>query len=203
MLSRTEFQRLLRATLFPVLRSHDFKCRGTGGVRVVNNRIDAINVQGNRYGGSYCVELGVHYTFLPDAVGRPVSDATKMDAYDCEFRRRLSDPGKDDCWWSYGYSEAEGARQIADMAGLFEREGLPFFEKFGLETIANWMTPQRIETNDLPEIDIPTAVRTALILAKIMKHFGKDDLRRQYASAGIRIFGPPGPLLAELEELAC
>jgi hypothetical protein len=93
-------------------------------------------------------------------------------------------------------------RQIGQMVDLLQTQGFAFFEWFTLSNILDRVTPQQIESEGCITCPRITGPRAALVLARIMKHLGKNDLRRQYAAVGIRTLGRGTALLPELEELA-
>jgi hypothetical protein len=91
-----EFREQLKRKLAPLLRGHGFSGSGVNFRRHVGDVIQVLNIQGSRYGGSCCVNLAVHLTFLPTVLGDP-PDAKKITESLCEFRKRLAPDGEFDC----------------------------------------------------------------------------------------------------------
>jgi hypothetical protein len=90
-----------------------FKGSGTTYRRTPADRIDVFNVQGSRFGGQSCVNVAVHFSFLPSAGGGHVADREKLKEYECAFRGRLHEAGETDHWWTYGASDRETKASIA------------------------------------------------------------------------------------------
>ena len=123
------FKVLLKDGFVPVLRQYGFQGSGFSFRRIMPDHfIHALSLQGNRYGGSCCVELGIHVDFLSNIIGKIIKPQ-KTTPYDCIIRRRLSLDG-DDYWWGYGESDQDAIKNITDLEEVFIQVGLPFFEEF-------------------------------------------------------------------------
>ena len=93
------FYKQLREDFYPNLRECGFKGSGQHFRRVNGDVIHAINIQNNKYGGSCCLNLGIHLSFLPIAWPKDqMPDLGKIKEIDCIFRRRLAPTGKSDFW---------------------------------------------------------------------------------------------------------
>jgi hypothetical protein len=127
------FSELLRRDFVPLLRFHRFEPCGAVFRRVSGERIDIVSLQGSRSGRSCCVNLGVHYTFLP-AWGRAEGARRAGDIgfrqHDCAFRERLREAGESDRWWSYGPDDATAEASAASLVATYERRAHLFFESF-------------------------------------------------------------------------
>ena len=86
------FRERLKIKLAPLLRGHGFSGSGVNFRRHVGDVIQVLNIQGSRYGGSCCVNLAVHLTFLPTVLG-DAPDPKKITESLCEFRKRLAPDG--------------------------------------------------------------------------------------------------------------
>jgi hypothetical protein len=203
MTARERFHRLLRQEFFPLLRAAGFRGKGTTFTRQVGPRLDVVNVQGSVYGGQCCVNLGVHFTFLPTPVGGLVTDPTRLRDYDCEFHDRLHGAREGDFWWSYGGSDAEARRQVRHLVRLFERRGHAFFARFEpFPAVFEAITPEQVEAGDLAGYPVPEpTLWVALTLARIMRHLGRTRRARQFAAVGLRHVGDIEEVRAELEQL--
>jgi hypothetical protein len=96
------FHQLLQRDFLPILRAEGFKGSGTTFRRIKGDLIHVVNIQGSRYGGQCCVNLAVHFSFLPTAGGQLVTDPKKVKEYECVFRDRLHEAQESDHWWTYG-----------------------------------------------------------------------------------------------------
>jgi hypothetical protein len=90
---------ILKTEFAPKLRKLEFIGSGQNFRRVRGQIINVINVQGNKYGGSCAVNLGLHLTFLQVCWSSALPDVHKVKETDCEFRTRLAPGGKSDYWW--------------------------------------------------------------------------------------------------------
>src|SRR5262249_12249797 len=120
------FHQLLKCGLSPLLRAEGFKGTGATFRRMKGERIDIVNIQGSRYGGECCVNVAVHFSFLPTA-GGSVPDLKKLKEYECAFRDRLHESGESDHWWTYGASEAEAETSVASLIDMYKRRAVLFF----------------------------------------------------------------------------
>jgi hypothetical protein len=127
------FSELLRRDFVPLVRAQGFEACGGVFRRAKGERIDIVSLQGSRRGRRCCVNLGVHYRFLP-AWGRAENVARAGDGglrdYDCVFRERLHEAGESDRWWSYGSDDASAEASAASLVDTFARRAHLFFEGF-------------------------------------------------------------------------
>ena len=63
--NKDEFLQVIKDEFAPRLRDIGFKGSGHNFKRINNEIINIINIQVNKYGGSYAVNLGLHLTFYP------------------------------------------------------------------------------------------------------------------------------------------
>lgn len=198
------FHDLLKREFFPLLRADGFKGSGTTFRRVIGERLDVVNVQGSRYGGQCCVNLATHFLFLPSEGGGDVTDPKQFRESHCTFRDRLHEAAEWDRWWTYGGTDAESEASVISLIDLYRRRGALFFGQFEpFPDVFERITPENIdagETTVLP-ILIGTAVRPALIMARIMSHLGRREACREFAEVGLRHMGRAVGLKAELERL--
>lgn len=61
-----------------------------------NQIIDLLMIQMNRDGRSFCIEVGVYFTFMESPF---VTDLKKVKVYDTDIRKRLIPNDEDDYWW--------------------------------------------------------------------------------------------------------
>jgi hypothetical protein len=130
------FGRLLRRDFVPIVCAQGFEPSGSVFRRVQGDRIDIVSLQGSRQRRQCCVNLGVHYPYLPP-VGRPsgtvASDGT-FRHHDCAFRARLREPGEADHWWSYGTDDATAEASATSLVDTYKRCAELFFAQFAQDT---------------------------------------------------------------------
>jgi hypothetical protein len=173
------FHQLLKRDFSPLLRADGFKGSGTTFRRIKDDAIHVLNIQGSRYGGQCCVNLGLHYSFLATAAGRPVTDAMKVKEYECNFRDRIHEAHESDHWWAYGATEAKSEANVANLIDMYRRRSASFFKKFEpFPDVFEKITPTDLDAGDLSKL--PTAMtqlHAALTKARIMKHLTPPSSR--------------------------
>lgn len=199
-----EFRSQLKLKLAPLLRAAGFTGSGSTFRRSGDGMIQVLNVQGSQWGGSCCVNLGVHLSFMPTVIGQP-ADPKKITEPLCEFRRRLAPAGQSDCWWKYGSDEREAARSADELVDLVQRVALPHFERFrAFPGSFEGITPQALAADDLSAFPGRSSVaRAGLVMARIAAHLGQPERSREFAEIGlaaVKVRG--GGLVHELEKLA-
>lgn len=198
------FHELLKQDFFPVLRADGFKGSGTTFRRVQADRIDVVNVQGSRYGGQCCVNVAVHFPFLPSAGGISVSEPKKLKEYECAFRNRLHEASESDHWWTYGTNDSEAKASLASLIDIYRRRGALFFAKFEpFPQVFEQITPAEADAGDLSNMPSGnlTQVLAVLTMARIMNHLGHHEKCRGFAEVGLRHLGGATGLRAEFERL--
>jgi hypothetical protein len=130
------FSELLRRDFVPLVYAQGFEACGSVFRRVSGKRIDVVSLQGSRRDRKCCVNLGVHYCFLPLS-GRPErvhpADYSSLRGHDCLIRERLREPGDSDRWWSYGSDDATAEASVASLVDVYARWAHLFFERYGSE----------------------------------------------------------------------
>jgi hypothetical protein len=197
------FHQLLKRDFSPLLRADGFKGSGKTFRRVKGERIDVINVQGSRYGGQGCVNLAVHFFFLPSEGGGRVTDPKKFKEYDCAFRERLHEANEADHWWTYGSSDAEAEVSVASLVDMYRRRGALFFDRFEpFPEVFERIMPAELNAGDFSILPARmTGVYAALTMARIMKHLARQEKSRAFAEVGLQHLGQAVGLKTELERL--
>ncbi len=201
------FYAKLTEEFVPLLRQDGFKGSGQNYRRIQGDVIHAINIQNNKYGGSCCVNLGLHFAFLPVCWdGRKLPDLKTIKEADCEFRCRLAPAGKTDYWWKFKGNLFFGntGKSISHLCRTYVEAGRGFFERYNsIETIASALTLEVLENAKYIDVAggiIP--VRGALTMARYYKHIGNNESQKHYAALGLRILGNAKALKNEFESLA-
>ena len=200
--SRSQFLAQFKSVVVPVLRDEGFHGSGQNFRRRVKEVIHVVNVQGSRYGGRCCINLGVHLTFLP-TVTLALPDPAKITEPDCEFRTRLSEADGFDRWWPYGESEQDAEDSVTSIKQTYLKFGREFFARF-LVFPGDFtkITPENFDKKSSREyLPGQTVVRTLLALARINAHLGNRSYASQFATIGIANLGLASFLKNEFEKL--
>nr|WP_232381216.1 DUF4304 domain-containing protein [Paenibacillus tianjinensis] len=172
-------------------------------------------IQGNRYGGSCIMELGVHLDFLPIGLSGK-ADNHNLTVYDCEFRERIEagipwnqrifGPAQAQAgWFEYGKSEADAIRTINRMYKVFKVRGLEYFDQFkgfpkpilsiSLEELKAGRSKQQMS------MGAPLDLRLALVIARTHEFVGDLDSSLKFAEWGLNHLGQAAGLKPHFEEL--
>jgi hypothetical protein len=197
------FHQLLKRDFAPLLRAEGFKGTGATFRRVKDDVIHVVNIQGSHYGDECCVNLGLHFSFLPTAGDSPLTNPAKLKDYECEFRDRVHEADESDHWWAYGSTEAEAQANAANLIDMYRRRGRLFFQGFEpFPDVFERVTPAQIDAGDLSHLPAEmTLVRAALTMARIMHHLGRSGRCRHFAQVGLRHLGRAVGLKEELQRL--
>lgn len=201
--TRKVFYGLLRDEFAPKLRELGFKGSGSNFRRIRGEVINTINIQGNKYGGSSAVNLGLHLTFLPVNWKDQLPDTKKIKELDCEFRNRLAPKGKHDYWWKYETLFKSPSKQVSHLIDTYLKVGEPAFSKYDtVEKVADMISIEEIfSDNYIKAFGGMTEVRAALTMARIHQHLGDSDLARAFASAGMANLGRATVLEPQFREV--
>ena len=197
----------LKEDFIPLIRNIGFKGSGQNFRRIKNEIIHTINIQGNKYGGSCCVNLGLHTTFLPlcwDPSKLP--DVKTIKEVDCEFSLRLAPSGKHDYWWKYSGNGLLGntSKSIIHLISTFNEVGQSYFDHYSsIESIIQQLSIEDLSSSDyLNKLGGVIPIRGALTMARIYKYLGDKNKQREYALWGLKNLGNATALKDELEQLA-
>lgn len=177
MIDISNFKELINMNFDPYIRQKGFQGSGLSFRKIINDHyIYTLKIQINKYGGSYCVDMGTYIDFIPNLIGDIVKPS-KVTPYDCEFRKRLSPSYGSDYWWDYGNSEKECIDNINKMINTFENFGLEYFDQFNsFPNPISIINIQDIEYEalKLKELSAPLDSRLALILARVHQYLGNS-----------------------------
>jgi Domain of unknown function (DUF4304) len=190
---------IIRAGLALALREEGFRGSGRKFHREVGPWLHVITVQGSRWGGSFAVNLGIHFTAAVDVVGNPC-DPSKMTEAHCEFRRRLSE-GELDHWWKHANDAPSMHAAIRSAGEMYLHHGRNYFAS-AVEALAT-ITPHALAAGnyDLHGFG-STKPRLGLALARIRKLEGMQEQCRGFAEYALHNLGSAKALRPELEALA-
>lgn len=165
--------------------SAGFRRTGAGKwSRRTGDELHAIWLQKHSSKAAFCVNLGVHYSFLAKAgcTERPSDD--KIDQTECRIMLRLTaDPVAKDQWWPV---TELGIREVMD---LFVSRGLAMFDSYRLAGPISSIDVIEIETGTPNLLSDLTKVGASLLLAQIHEHFGHRDKCLEAATCGLKHVG--------------
>lgn len=200
---KNEFLQVIKDEFAPRLRDIGFKGSGHNFKRINNEIINIINIQVNKYGGSYAVNLGLHLTFLPVSWSTELPDVKKIKVPDCEFTMRLAPKNKSDYWWKYKGIFCIPSKNARHLVETYFKYGEKNFQDF--KTIDDFITMFPIEkikkdkySNNFREKGVQ---RGALTMARIYKHLGQIDTAKIFAKVGLDNIGSATILKPEFEKI--
>lgn len=191
----------LKADFFPRLRAAGFTGSGQNFRRLRGEVIQALNIQGNRYGGSCTLNLGIHPVCLPVHFTGAPPDPKKLEEAHCQFRHRLAPAVAGDGWWSYdGPPSPE-----ASAAGLIERffdEGEAHFARFAsLDAILGALDYETLAQGEFVPALRVTRAGGVLAAARLHAHRGDRAMSRRFAELGLAHLGQATGLRPAFEAL--
>jgi hypothetical protein len=182
---KKRFLAIFKAIVVPHLREDGFTGSGVTYRRIEREVIQIFHVQGSTWGGSCCVCIGIHLTFLPALGKEAFPDPKKISEPQCEFRCRLRYPENGDTWWQYGNSESEGHLSVLDLEKTYLDIGRPLLNRFRVfpENFVK-ATPGTFDKSLCPP-SIYGDIRLLLAQSRVYYHIGN----REYGSQFARQFG--------------
>ena len=171
----------LKLYLAPALRADEFKGSGRNYRRVYNGVVQALNVQGSRWGGSFAINLGLQPLAIPAILDRPV-DPKKIGEIDCVLRRRLRE-GETDQWWAHASAET-AASAVQAAARVYQTVGRALLERQSGPTAPLWtLQPSDFDTAGIRfegfnNYGSPASL--AKILAKLRHASGEIEAARAF-----------------------
>src|SRR5512139_920033 len=202
--SREAFYACLKELLAPALRDLGFKGSGQHFLRTSGETLNAINIQGSKYGEGCFVNLGLHFSFLPPCWAEAVDPLRKWKEIDCEFRWRLeSEPGHDKLW-EYGTRPHKVYEQVQNLIETYANQGEVEFQRFSTcGAVAEAISFERLSGRRLEGLKwTTTEVRYALALARIHAYLGNCAESARFARFGLENLGGATLLKAPLQQLA-
>jgi len=199
--SKTTFTNYLREHFAPLLRSTGFNGSGSNFRRISNDVIQCVNIQGNKYGGSCAVNLGLHLTFLPIAHTGKCPNIKTVKEVDCDFRKRLTPDDAGDYWWDYKGSILDPTKNAKHLIRTYEENGATCFAKcISTDQVAAMITVDDLRSNTvIHTFGTMTVPRASLTMARIHAHIGNGALAREYANIGLENIGRATALKEKLQ----
>ncbi len=203
MSDKKKFLGVLKDEFGPRLREIGFKGSGQNFRRINNEIINIINVQGNKYGGSFAVNLGMHLTFLPNNWSSELPDIKKLKAYECEFVMRLAPNNKADYWWKYEGIAVNPEKKARHLITTYFKYGEENFQAFkSLDDFIKIFTIERLKKDKYAgRLKDKSLVRGALTMARIYEYIGQTQNAKIFANVGLENIGKATTLKPEFERI--
>lgn len=173
------------ASLTPVLLADGFAAQHNGWMRLREPVINWLDVQARMAGGSCCVNLGVHMTFLPPHHGSEGSTvASELRQADCDIFFRLTWEDELDHWWSYDADELAAD----DLVACYEERGRPVFERYASfpQPFVD-ITPDTFDDTALHELLPLSKTGKILLLARLHDYLGNAQLAVRFSEMGLTV----------------
>jgi len=147
------------------------------------DELNVLQMQKHSAEALFCVNLGVHFSFLPAAgTESPLSGSLSLP--DCELKIRLTARAEDkDQWWSI---DSSSLASVADA--LFSR-GLQIFASYRLSGPIASLDGQSVEEGRTGLLDSMTKVRACLLLARMYERSGNRAKCVEVATVGLKHAG--------------
>ncbi|MDP3230429.1 MAG: DUF4304 domain-containing protein [Acidovorax sp.] len=181
-----ELQQAVDAAMSEALTGAGFRRRAPGvWNRRQNDDLNVIQLQEHSSEKLFCVNLGVHYSFLPKAGSQvPLGVDEQIELPDCEFKLRLTDQvAAKDQWWPIA------AVSAMHVAALTCSRGLEVLDSYQIDGQIGAMDGKDVESGNLGLLASLTKVRACLLLARMHERLGNRDKCVEAASIGIKLAG--------------
>jgi|TARA_R110000851_G_C13006450_1_gene558851 methyl-accepting chemotaxis protein len=149
-----------------------------------SHEINVVYIQKHSSEPTVCVNVGVHYDFLPKIGTTELASNKQIELPDCEVKLRLTtDLSQKDHWWPIA---SESINEIVDL--IVGRVG-EFFSRYSIDGDLSSILPEDLN-EDMPDIFASlTKVRASLILARIHEVRGDFEKAASFAKYGIKAAG--------------
>ena len=189
MITRQGLQRYVQPPLDDVLQRAGFE-RGQDDIwrRFEGEVLDCVEIQTKSDRKAFCVELGVHFAFIPIAAGAEAPNLPVLTAAQCELRSRLERGGQE-VWWSDPMADAQ------DLANLVKTYGLEFFGRYAdIRTAFGAISPDTVDGDQAMRLTPNlTRARRLLFFALVHEHLGNLEWAETIAELGLQGNLPTGP----------
>lgn len=160
------------------------------------HEINVISFQKHSVNSSICINLGVHYDFLPRAGQNKAIDLKKISDMDCEIRKRLTpDPSQVDYWWPIN------SDSIEEVVILIINQTDAYFSRFDIDGEISTIEPEDMR-QEIPELlSWMSDAGACLLLARMHEVFGNIEKAADFARYGIDVSGVAVEPRVRLKEL--
>ena len=181
----SELQQAADAAMHEILSTEGFR-RTVPGTwnRRSGHELSVVQLQKQGAAEIFCVNLGIHYGFLPKAGTEALVEADKIELADCEVKLRLTErPADSDQWWPISKTS------IDQVANLMLRRGLSVFDAYRVDGELSAMDAKCIECGNPGILASITKVRACLLLARLHEQLGNKGQCIEAAAIGVRLAG--------------
>jgi hypothetical protein len=152
--------------------------------RKIDERIDVISFQKHSSQELFCVNIGIHYSFVPKVASTELPDGDNITQSECVVMLRLTEKDLDaDQWWSM---EADS---IYAVCGLIKSKAMSLFDRYQLDGPISSIQSDEIEAEKNALLAMQTKVSSFLLLATIHEYLGNREQSIRFAQTGIRYAG--------------
>lgn len=184
-MNTAEFFFLADQLLEPSLAGAGFQRTSAGKWnRWTGDELHAVWLQKHTFDSSFCVNLGVHYSFLEKSGSTERPSDGIVDQTECRIMFRLTaDPSAKDQWWPLS------EQGIHEVRSLFDSRGFAMFDSYRLSGPIASIEVKDIEDGTPGLLSSMTKVGACLILACIHEHLGNREKCIEAATVGLRHVG--------------
>lgn len=181
----TEFKKIVTKNLTPFLREKNWKGSGFYYTKNIENIIRIITIQPSRSGGKFCIEIGIHFDFIPLILPK---DFSKIKTWDVDIHDRLTPDDFGDFWWDFPSNGQIENILFEEIKGLIIRKAEPYFDKYN-----NWkeniseLKVTDIENGKSKKMFPIQPLRTILMIARINMHLGKNERAIEFSRYGLSV----------------
>lgn len=181
----TDFLNKVDAAMQQQLSNAGFRCLNSGTWnRRSDDELNVVWLQKHSTDDSFCVNLGVHYAFLPKTGTEAPLGSEAIELPDCEVKLRLTAQATvKDQWWPISLES------VSEVVELMKNRGLAIFDSYRLTGPISRMKAQDIEGGSPGLLSSLTKVRACLLMARIHERLGNQNNCIEAATVGIRLAG--------------
>lgn len=152
--------------------------------RRCGHELSIVQLQKQSGAETFCVNLGVHYGFLPKAGTEAPLEGDDIELPDCEVKLRLTErPTDKDQWWPISETS------VGQVANLVISRGLSAFDAYRVDGGLSAMDAKSIESGSPGLLAPITKVRACLLLARLHEHLGNKEKCIEAATIGVKLAG--------------
>lgn len=181
-----ELQQAADAAMNDTLTSAGFRRTAPGTWnRRSGDELSVVQLQKQSAAESFCVNLGVHYAFLPKAGSQALLEGDQIELPDCEVKLRLTErPSDKDQWWPISETS------VGQVANLMTSRGLSTFDAYRVDGGLSAVDAKSIESGN-PGLFLASVSkgRACLLLALRHEQLGTKEKCIEAATIGLKLVG--------------
>lgn len=193
----TLFLKQLNAVLSSRLSEVGFRRTKNGTWwRQTGENINVIWIQKGRWEKECCINLGIHYAFMPKGGSNDLPTGNRITQPECEIHLRLTENDSlIDQWWPLSTDSADEISQL-----IMER-GLDVFTAYQLEGQIRELEAEDVFSGHADLLKELTKTRACLVLARIHEHLKQPAQSVQAARLGLENIGRGVALIKEFNDI--